>query len=285
MNLLEFKRFYLKKQNYDYVFIPSSLKEDEFTEFSDGVVTIKEEQEVNAITVRYDDTKVSLCSVIEAMMAGDEFSVLNKNNHWVKASVTEKNTISIENLDWNVTSWMHLSIDAKNEVVVRVSSIGLVYKLVLKSIVPLEGVEINSALKNAIPEITAKTLILYVIDSSGLIGGNQQMEGKLITKDLAQQEISLIQNARGLGKDILEIKAENINPLLLRVWSNSTYNFLTKLNIVNANEIKSKMDDYWLDKSITVINIARKSLVSDYSSWTLGSMAENNMLSLNYIII
>lgn len=81
MNLLEFKRFYLKKQNYDYVFIPSSLKEDEFTEFSDGVVTVKEEQEVNAITVRYDDTKVSLCSVIEAMMSGDEFSSLNKNNH------------------------------------------------------------------------------------------------------------------------------------------------------------------------------------------------------------
>ena len=50
MNLLEFKKFYSIRQNYDYVFIPVSS--EQFT-VNDGVVTIKEEQETHNVRLRW----------------------------------------------------------------------------------------------------------------------------------------------------------------------------------------------------------------------------------------
>lgn len=304
MNLLEFKRFCLKRQNYDYVYVfaetDSSNKELEFAK-----VIPKEQEDVNTLKASITDNEIEIAKVIckndikLVSIYYNEYSniqslvrVVNEvkpiktednESYWLKASINNGEVQNIKKLNDSEKVWLSLIIESKNEVVVNVSKTSLIYKVFVNNIIAADAEQFKNAL-NYKEEFITKIIITTALNLRGINNYKENFESKINIADKNTFKAS------NILIDNLEINLTNINPLLVRSCLILKDNFLAKLNIMEGNEISSNLGSNGVN--LTHLNIGRKAVLADYSNNNLKQMTifkdnkeTKTLEDLNYKII
>lgn len=282
MNLLEFKRFCLRRQNYDYVFAEADSlnKELEFAK-----VIPKEQEDVNTLKASITDNGIELAKVISkediklVSIYYDEYQNIqslvrvveevkpikseDNESYWLTASIHSGEIKDIKKLNNTENIWLSLSIESKNEVVVSLSKTSLIYNMFINNIITTDGNEVKAAL-NYKDEIISKIIITTALNIGGMLINEQTFEIKIENKDVN------IFKAADILIDNFKINVTNINPLLVKSCLILQDNFLTKLNIMEGNEINSNLGSNGVN--LTHLNIGRKAVLTDYSNNSLEEM-------------
>jgi len=274
MNLLEFKRFCLKRQNYDYVFVKIESDHD----LSIGPAVI-EKPEAKLVTVKYNDTfNISpYLNVVDSLRIGNKIDQRLNLSSGINV-VDFKNTSVKMNQFVNVSK-LGLYVDNSVNVSLSKDFIQMKTRLSASSKDSVKGSLINDLLL----ENKLKAVIADAID--------------IITQLPQKIEIKA-------GANIAE-------PLEMNVISNNQIDFITKVNTAESNKINiGNLDSTKFESNILNtdgnevnsttnpimgtyggFNVARKAYLSDYSNDTLKDMVdkyvvkETTLYQLNYYII
>ena len=295
MNLLEFKKFCLGKQNWNFVFVEANGEEsvitdakvipklepdvyktnekllDEMVDFAD--VTLKDD--INIVLVKFYENVSSFIKT-EALNISLGKGKLD-NRYIVEGKIVNNEITNIKKANNTEYIYIGLGIESKNEIVVNTSKLNTVYQLFAKNLKSLNANNIGKVVNLSEDKFLSQLSLITTLKSCGFILKENILECNIILPDTVK-----ITTSNWKTNFEIEISKPDLN--LINSLNIIEDRYLTKLNVLETKNKDINLPIKNINSSF--INIGRKAYLYDYQNESLIDMSINNqnLKDKNYII-